>query len=69
MSQDSVTYGMQYTRNLGNFENARIYFEVTRSVRDGETIDEAKEKVVSKVDGWVQKSVEAIDNEAAPWQQ
>jgi hypothetical protein len=61
----SVTYGMQYTRNLGNFENARVFYEITDDLRPGESIDAAKERITNKVDSWVEAAIKAIDAEAA----
>lgn len=61
----SVTYGLQYTRNLGNFENARVYYEITDDLREGETPDAAKDRITAKVDSWVEQRVGEIDSEAA----
>jgi hypothetical protein len=60
----SVTYGLQYTRNLGNFENARVHFEISDDLRPGETPDQAKDRIVAKVDSWVEAAIKAIDAEA-----
>lgn len=65
MGLTNVTYGLQYTRNLGNFENARVYYEITDTVRDGESVDDAQARITNKVDSWVQARVEEIDREAA----
>jgi len=61
----NVTYGLHYTRNLGNFENAKVYYEITDTVREGESVDDAVARVTSKVDSLVQARVEEIDREAA----
>lgn len=55
---------MQYTRNLGNFENARVYYEISDDVRKGESPDQAKDRIAAKVNSWVQSEVERIDSEA-----
>lgn len=60
----SVTYGMQYTRNLGNFENARVYFEITDDLRKGESIDQAKARITAKVNAWVVEEISKIDADA-----
>ena len=59
-----VTAGMQYTRNLGNFENVRVNLEVTDDVRDGETVYAATERILSFVEKRVQDKVREIDEEA-----
>jgi hypothetical protein len=64
MTADRVTYGLAYTRNLGNFENVKPFFEISTDVRDGETDEEAKDRIVAKVDKWVEDAVEQIDEEA-----
>jgi hypothetical protein len=60
----TVTYGLQYTRNLGNFENARVHFEISDEKRPGESIDDTKARVVAKVNSWVEAEVNRIDAEA-----
>lgn len=60
-----VTYGLHYTRNLQNYENAKVYFEISDDVRDGENVDAAFSRVVSKVDALVEAKVREIDAEAA----
>lgn len=61
-----VTYGLQYLRSLpAQYENVRVHYEITDSVRDGESVDEAMARVTQKVDSLVQKRVEEIDAEVA----
>lgn len=45
-----VTATLGYTLNLGNFESLRIDLGVTDSKRDGETINEAFERVYQFVE-------------------
>jgi hypothetical protein len=55
-----------YTRNLGNFENAKIGYEIeSDDIREGENIDDFKNRLQSKINKWVQEGVEAADREAA----
>jgi hypothetical protein len=61
----TVTVGLQYTRNLGNFENARVHFEISDDLRQGESIDAAKDRIFSKVESWVEQAVSSVDAEAA----
>lgn len=62
----TVRYSAFYTRNLTNFENAKIGFELeTDEIRDSESIDEFKERIKAKVDRWVEDAIEQVDAEAA----
>lgn len=56
-----VTAGLNYTRNLGNFENIKVNVEVTDSVRDGEKVTDAFERVYSFVEAKLQEKVEEIE--------
>jgi hypothetical protein len=61
----SVTYSAGYTRNLGNFESARIDFGIeSDEMGPHETINEFKARLKAKVDSWVQEAVEEVDAEA-----
>ena len=51
----SVTLG--YTLNLGNFQSLRIDIGVTDSRRDGETINDATERVYEFVEAKVAEKV------------
>lgn len=59
-----VTAGLQYTRNLGNFENARVHFEISDDVRDGEKTSEAAQRVYSWVETLVDEKIREIDSDA-----
>lgn len=61
----TVTAGLAYTRNLGNFENAKVFFEITDDVRDEEDLDDAANRVYQKVEGLVEAKVKEIDADAA----
>jgi hypothetical protein len=61
---DTVKYEMKFVRNLQNYESAHVTFGVESDVRPGETIDQAKARVVAKVDGWVEEKVNEIDEDA-----
>lgn len=61
----AVTVSAFYTRNLGNFENAKIGYEITSDEkREDETIDQFKERLKAKVHKWVAEDVQEIDAEA-----
>lgn len=61
----TVTAGLSYTRNLGNFENAKVHFEITDDVRSGESVGEAASRIYAKVEQLVGAAVEEIDRDAA----
>lgn len=62
----TVKYSAFYTRNLQNFENAKVGFELeTDDQREGETLDEFKTRIKAKVDKWVEEAIEEVDREAA----
>lgn len=52
MENDStkVSVGLGYTLNLGNFQSLRIDLSVTDNKRDGETTNEAFERVYAFVE-------------------
>lgn len=60
----SVTASLQYTRNLGNFENVRVGFEITDDVRDGEKTSEAAKRVYAWVESLVDEKIREIDADA-----
>lgn len=58
-SATSVKVELQFVRNLGNYESVRISIGVEDSVRQGETVNEATERVYAFVeDKLVEKSNE-----------
>lgn len=61
----TVLYRAGYTRNLQNFESARIDFGIeSDEINEGETINDFKARIKAKVDLWVQEAVEEVDAEA-----
>lgn len=49
--QTKVTVSLGYTLNLGNFQSLRIDLGVEDSKRDGETVNEAFDRVYGFVEG------------------
>jgi len=45
MSETKVKVDLSFTRNLGNFESIKIGIGVEDSVREGENVDSATERV------------------------
>jgi hypothetical protein len=61
----SVTASAFYTRNLGNFENAKIGYEITSDeIREGESIDQFRARLKAKISQWVEEDIREIDAEA-----
>jgi len=58
------TYGLKYTRNLGNFENVTPYFEISDDLRDGEALPELVKRVVGKVEQLMTDKINEIDEDA-----
>ena len=58
----NVTLG--YTLNLGNFQSLRVDLGVADSRRDGETINEAFERVYSFVEAKLSEKVKEAQSEA-----
>lgn len=59
----NVTLG--YTLNLGNFQSLRIDLGVIDSRRDGETIDQAFDRVYNFVEDKLTEKIKEAENEAA----
>ena len=59
----SVTLG--YTLNLGNFESLRVDLGVTDARRDGETVDQAFERVYTFVEDKLSEKVKEAKGEIA----
>lgn len=59
-----VTVGLGYTLNLGNFQSLRIDLSVSDSKRDGETTNEAFERVYAFVENKLTEKVAEAQSEA-----
>lgn len=46
----SVRVALEFVRNLGNYESIRISIGVEDSIRQGETVDQATERVYAFVE-------------------
>ena len=59
MSETKVKVDLSYTRNLGNYESIKIGIGVEDTVRDGETVNTATERVYQFVEEkLIQKTTE-----------
>lgn len=61
----AVTVSTFYTRNLGNFENAKVGYEITSDdMKSGETVDQFRARLKAKVQQWVAEDIAEIDADA-----
>lgn len=60
-----VTVTLGYTLNLGNFESLRVDLGITDTRRDGETVDQAFERVYEFVETKLGDKVREAKNEIA----
>lgn len=58
MDRTSVRVELQYTMNLGNYESLKIMIGIEDYQRDGETINEATERVYGFVEKKLSEKVE-----------
>ena len=61
----SIKASVYYTRNLGNFENVKVGYEIeTDEFLPGEKADDVKARLKNKVSKWVQEDITEIDRDA-----
>lgn len=60
---DSVTYGVAFTRNMTNYESLKINVGATFDVLDGETVEEAKERVKQFVNSTFTEEVDEVESD------
>lgn len=58
-----VRVELQFVRNLGNYESIRVSIGVEDFVRNGETVDEATNRVYDFVESKVVEKVSDIEKE------
>lgn len=59
----NVKVELQFVRNLGNYESLRVSIGVEDYVRDGESVDEATDRVYDFVESKVVEKVSEIEKE------
>jgi hypothetical protein len=62
-NQTSIRIDLQYTRNLGNYENIKIGIAVEDFKRDGESTDEATDRVYKFVESKLIEKVNEVEGE------
>ena len=63
MNQTNVKVELQFTKNLGNYESLRIGIGIEDFKRDGETTDEATDRVYAFVEKKLMEKVHEIEEE------
>lgn len=58
-----VKIDLSFTRNLGNFESIKIGVGVEDSVRDGETVNDATERVYKFVENKLIEKTQEVEKE------
>jgi hypothetical protein len=58
-----VRVDLSFTRNLGNFESIKIGIGVDDFVRDGETVDDATERVYKFVESKLIAKTQEVEEE------
>jgi hypothetical protein len=62
-NQTNVKVDLQFTRNLGNFESLKVGIGIEDYQRQGETIDEATNRVYTFVEKKLMEKVGEIEQE------
>ena len=63
--QTKINVTLGYTLNLGNFQSLRIDLGIVESRKDGETIDQAFERVYAFVEQKLTEKIKEAENEAS----
>lgn len=63
MSGTRVKVDLQYTRNLGNYESIKVGLGVEDTVRDGENVDTATNRVYKFVEDKLIEKMQEIEAE------
>jgi hypothetical protein len=63
MSETKVKVDLSFTRNLGNYESIKIGIGVEDTVRDGENVDSATERVYRFVESKLIEKTTEVEEE------
>lgn len=65
MPKGKITYGVEFTRNLGNFENVKPRYEVEIDVDfiDLEDLNKLRKPLEEQVDEWLVNKVQELEAE------
>lgn len=63
MEPTKVRWGLKFVKNLGNYESIHVDFGVEDVVRNGESVDEASERIYSFVEKKLVEKVQEIEEE------
>jgi len=62
-SQTSIRVDLQFTRNLGNYENLKVGIAVEDFKRQGESTDEATDRIYQFVETKLIEKISEIEDE------
>lgn len=57
------TYDVRFTRNMGNYESLQIVEGITEDAREGETVDQVRDRVKEKVNLWIFEDIEDVERD------
>lgn len=60
-----ITFNAGATINIGNFQSVRVTVGLSVPVYDAKKVDETYEKVVKKVERWLEKKIEDYSKNTA----
>lgn len=63
MNNTTVKVGLKFVRNLGNYESLHVDIGVEDYVRQGESVDQATERVYKFVENKLKEKVQEITEE------
>jgi hypothetical protein len=63
MSDTKVKVELSFTRNLGNYESIKIGIGIEDSLRDGESVDKATERVYAFVENKLIEKTREVEEE------
>lgn len=57
------TYDVRFTRNMGNYESLQIVEGITEDAREGETVEQVRDRVKEKVNLWIFEDIEDVERD------
>lgn len=63
MSEQSVTYSLAIKRSLRDYQNYTPFYSVTETVREGETVEEAFDRLEETVEKRMGLKIDQLDVE------
>lgn len=63
MEPTRVRWGLKFVKNLGNYESIHVDFGIEDTVRSGESVDDASERIYTFVEKKLVEKVQEIEDE------